>query len=141
MGSRRKGRIEAVCLLFQMDVCKNFDQVETVIERHFAHLAPESTPETRTFSEALCRGVVEKLEYIDEIIESSSTNWRMERMSEADRNILRLATYELSMNSDLAPQIIINEAIELGKMFGSEESSGFINGVLDGVLRKLGVRG
>ena len=77
------------------------------------------------------RGVWERLEQIDALIGEAAENWRVERMTLVDRNILRLGAYELSLGSDIPFAVAINEAVELGKRFGSEESGAFINGILD----------
>lgn len=74
-------------------------------------------------------------EEIDELIEEQARNWRLERMSVVDRNILRLAVYELLFEHDVPELVVIDEAIELAKTFGSDESGSFVNGVLDGLLK------
>jgi N utilization substance protein B len=87
----------------------------------------------RPFFSHLVRGVCDHLIEIDRIIRRHSENWRLERMSRVDRNILRLAVFEISYCPDIPPRVAINEAIELGKYFGSEESGAFINGILDSI--------
>ena len=77
------------------------------------------------------RGVWERLEEIDALIGEAAEHWRVERMTLVDRNILRLGAYELSFGSDIPFAVAINEAVELGKRFGSGESGAFINGILD----------
>ena len=73
------------------------------------------------------------LDAIDELIQRSSTHWKLDRMARVDRNILRLAVYEILRRADVPVRVTLNEAIELGKKYGSEESSSFVNGVLDRV--------
>ena len=83
------------------------------------------------FAFALCRGVFENLDTIDGIVNSCSEHWKVSRMSMIDRNILRLSVYEMAFLSDIPRAVTINEAIEVAKEFGSENSAAFINGVLD----------
>jgi transcription antitermination protein NusB len=78
-------------------------------------------------------GVREHLTEIDALIEEHSHNWRLDRMSKIDRNVLRLGIFELKHRADIPRKVTINEAVELGKTFGTEESSAFINGLLDRV--------
>jgi N utilization substance protein B len=125
MGSRTKAREVALQALYQQDTAggSGFE----VLSGHFDPLDGE----TRKFAEELVRGVVSERENIDGIIEKTSTNWKIERMARVDRNILRLAVFELMRLADVPVRVTLNEAIELGKKFGSEESSSFVNGILD----------
>jgi N utilization substance protein B len=95
----------------------------------------EKKPKPDKFMEELARGTVNNAEWIDKQIEAKSEHWRLERMPVVDRNILRLAIYELSQHSVAAP-IVIDEAMELARRFSSDESLAFINGVLDAVHRQ-----
>ncbi len=104
------------------------DAVEEVEE-------PQS-PEVRRFAEHLVNGVAEHLEEIDSLVNSYSTNWALDRMARVDLAILRLASFELLHCPDVPHNVVINEAIELGKRFGTEETPPFINGVLDHLSRK-----
>lgn len=83
----------------------------------------------------LVEGTVEHLEQIDALIRERADNWRLERMPAVDRNILRLAIFELLYEEDVPKLVVVDEAIELAKQFGSEQSSRFVNGLLDGLLR------
>ena len=83
------------------------------------------------FAEALVRGVVTNVGQIDDVIGRCSTNWKVPRMAIVDRNILRLATYELMHLGDIPPKVTLNEAIEIAKRYGAEDSGAFINGILD----------
>jgi N utilization substance protein B len=135
---RRSGRAAAVQVLYGLDAGGSPAAVDAALERHFDNLAPETRQETRRFAGALCRGVTEHLERIDAALERASTNWRVERMSRVDRSILRLAVYELHHGgAETPPAVVINEAIELGKQFGSTGSASFINGVLGRVVEQL----
>ena len=95
----------------------------------------ESKPKPDRFMEELARGTVANAENIDRTIEAKSEHWRLQRMPVVDRNILRLAIYELSQQAVPAP-IVIDEALELARQFSSDESLPFINGVLDAVHRQ-----
>ena len=98
----------------------------------------ENPPKPDKFMEELVRGTVASAASIDKQIEQKSEHWRLERMPVVDRNILRLAIYELSLNAIPAP-IVIDEALELARQFSSDESVSFINGILDAVRRDTAV--
>lgn len=85
----------------------------------------------QAFAEKIVRGVAANLQAIDDRIGQCSTNWKVPRMAAVDRNILRLATYELMHLGDIPPKVTLNEAIEIAKRYGTEESGAFINGILD----------
>ena len=89
------------------------------------------------FFNKLVTGVLGAIEEIDETIERFSSNWKISRMSCVDRNILRIAVYELLHCKEIPPKVSINEAIDVGKKFGTEESSAFINGILDSILNAI----
>jgi len=93
-------------------------------------LASDPPSDAGYYAEAV-RGVWERLEEIDALIGEAAVHWRVGRMTLVDRNILRLGAYELSLGSDIPFAVAINEAVELGKRFGAEESGAFINGILD----------
>lgn len=113
------------------DFWKNFkfrnDVLGEAVEEEDAQLKPE----VRHFAERLVCGVAENLEGIDEQLGSYSTNWALDRMSRVDLALLRLSAYELIYCLDVPHNVVINEAIEIGKRFGTEETPAFINGVLD----------
>jgi N utilization substance protein B len=96
------------------------------------------TPEETQFARRLVEGVQGARESIDGLIEKSSTNWRVTRMPLVDRNILRLAIYELMHCEDIPGAVSINEAVELAKRFGGSDSRAFVNGIVDRVGRELG---
>ena len=96
----------------------------------WAHFEPVDE-DTKAFAEALVSGAWREQTTIDQLIQRTSTNWKLERMARVDRNILRLAVYEILRRADVPVRVTLNEAIELGKKFGSEESTAFVNGVLD----------
>jgi N utilization substance protein B len=94
--------------------------------------------EGREYADALVRGVRDGAEKLDERIRAASQNWRLERMARIDRNALRLGTYELLTRTDVPRAVVLDEAVELAKRFGGEESSKFVNGVLDRIADDLG---
>ena len=98
-------------------------------------LSPESQAEIFEHAKKLVRGTVEHLAEIDELIISQADNWRLERMPPVDRNILRLGVYEFLYQADVPKLVVIDEAIELAKRYGSENSSSFVNGLLDGLIK------
>lgn len=106
----------------------------------FREMASEAAlpldPDVRAYAEELVQGVTKELEAVDGAIRKASLNWRLERMSRVDRNVLRIGAWELI--HDVPRAIAIDEAVELGKRFGSDESSSFVNGVLDRVASDLG---
>jgi N utilization substance protein B len=94
-------------------------------------------PETiREFAVSLARGVISRLAELDAHLVDQADNWRLERMAAVDRNLLRLALYELLFAAETPPAVVIDEAVEIAKRFGSERSSQFVNGVLDGFLHR-----
>lgn len=128
MGARTRARECALQALYQLDTSGG-DPKEAVrgVLAHFE----EADNETERFADELVRGVQSEKAQIDELIQRSSTHWKLDRMARVDRNILRLAVYEILRRADVPLRVTLNEAIELGKKFGSEESSAFVNGVLD----------
>ena len=136
MGARRKGREAALQMLYQMDVAGT--AAEDTIRAYWAHLGEGEDPVVGEFANVLVRGVEANREQIDGTIRDVSHHWRLERMTRVDRNILRLATFELLEMSDVPRRVTLNEAIELAKRFGSEGSAGFVNGVLDRIAGDVG---
>ena len=100
----------------------------------------EAEIEVKEFAQGLVEGVMREREALDRIIAGSVDNWRIDRMAVVDRNILRLAVYELAWLKDTPPVVVLDEAIEVGKKYGSEQSGSFINGILDAVRKRI-VRG
>jgi N utilization substance protein B len=133
MGKRREGREAAVQFLFQHDL-NSGRQAELVGD--FWELRP-STKEVREFCENLIKGVLANKESIDERIQKCTANYELNRIAAVDRNILRVAIYEMLFCNDVPPVVSINEAIEIAKKFGAEESGRFVNGILDRVKLDL----
>ena len=128
MGSRTKARECALQALYQLDTSGG--DGKTALDGILSHFE-DVDGETRSFASELVRGVQLDRMAIDDVIARSSTNWKIDRMARVDRNILRLAVFELLRRGDVPVRVTLNEAIELGKKYGSEESSAFVNGVLD----------
>jgi len=162
MGQRRRSREVALQVLYQLDMTGvSPEEGISLYYDHFA-LNKEADPETgeeytlpppdgslkpwsqetlraaRPFAELLVQGVCLHRDEIDGWIGSASENWRLDRMSVVDRNILRIAIYEMSYCEDIPPKVSINEAIDLAKRFSGQDSGPFINGVLDQVLAAMG---
>ncbi len=123
-------------MLFAMEATgQGADEVIAGFWRNF-----EGDPEGRSYAEAIVRGAGGMLADLDKRIGAASTNWRVERMSRVDRNLLRLGTYELAHRNDVPRAVVLDEAVELAKSFGSEDSSVFVNGVLARIADDLGRR-
>lgn len=134
MGVRRKGRETALQMMYQMDV--SGVSASQAIQYYWATLG--TSREGEEFANLLVRGYADCDSEIDETIRTVSQHWRLERMTIVDRNILRLATYELKKLDDVPRRVTLNEAVELAKRFGAEGSAGFVNGVLDRIASDLG---
>ena len=132
MGARRKARELALQMLYQHDLSGNAP--ETIVNT-FEELQ-KSKPNTREFAVKIFHGTVEHLTKIDEMIVAQADNWRLSRMAAVDRNIIRMSIYEFLHETDTPKLVIIDEAIEIAKKFGTQKSSQFINGILDGVLKR-----
>lgn len=138
MPSRRRSRHRALQILFQWDVARQ--PVEKAIDAFYYTLYSEEsdTPLPQDdFMEQLVKGAAAKSVEIDEHLQKHSAHWRLERMSIVDRNILRLAVYEM-METATPPPVVIDEALELARRFSGDESVAFINGVLDAVRKEIG---
>ena len=136
-GVRRQARAYALQILYARDVDAATD-VPSAVAQWDADFELELEPAAREFAQALLAAAVERAPAIDELIVSASKNWRLDRMSRVDRNILRLGTVELVAFADVPVKVVINEAVELAKRFGTAESSAFVNGVLDRIAGAVG---
>ncbi|MBI2213586.1 MAG: transcription antitermination factor NusB [Acidobacteria bacterium] len=132
MGARRKARELALQMLFQHDVAGN--DPDEIIET-FEDIQ-RVRPNIREFAIRVFRGTLEKQAEIDTIVVEQTENWRIERMPVVDRNLIRMAIYEMKYLDDTPKLVILDEAIEIAKRFGTNKSSQFINGILDGVLKR-----
>lgn len=133
MGKRRIARESTLQILFQLDFSDS--QPEKIIEEYWGYR--KASEEVRQYSDWLLKGVMSHREEIDRVIQSVSKHWRISRMAVVDRNILRMAVFELLFEQNVAPAIVINEAIEIAKKYSNEEAATFVNGVLDAVRKKL----
>jgi N utilization substance protein B len=133
MGKRREGREAAVQYLFSLDMHGKAEegQLETFWTLHTAKTS------TRLYAESLIKGVLEHQTAIDEQIRGCLVNFSFERLSTVDRNVLRMAVYELLYCPDVPPPVVLNEAIEVAKALSAGESGSFVNGVLDRLSKKL----
>ena len=130
---RRQARELAVCALFQVEFAPQVNLSELL-----QLLDSGQEVADLDYAELLVSGVIEHKEELDRLISSFSKHWSLSRMSVVDRNVLRMACFELRFGSEtIDSAVVINEAVAVGKKFGSSDSSSFINGVLDAVAREL----
>ncbi len=148
-GPRRRAREHALQVLFSLDLNPSLSAAQALAAfwRDFAREVrpPELDGDAEvdvprdvvTFTEQLVRGATDNLAEIDAIVQHASRNWRLERMARVDRNLLRLATFELRYVAEIPAKVVINEAIEIAKRFGAAESPAFVNGLLDRISQEL----
>ena len=133
MGTRRKAREKALQMLFQLDF--HGKDVEAIFATFWK--ANPVGQKVQDFAELLVRGTFAHQESIDRMIASTIENWTLKRLASVDKAILRFATYELMYVADIPPNVTINEAVEIAKSYGTEESGRFVNGVLDRIREKF----
>lgn len=147
MRKRTKAREFALQILYQEDI--SHAELGEVFEDFWKEkkdllLSPdEETPaeehendtDVQQYTERIVRGTIEKLDWIDKTIEKFTEHWEIKRMAYVDRNILRLATYELIFMDEIPVKVAINEAVELAKRYGESDSSKFVNGILDKIAK------
>ncbi|OGP90840.1 MAG: transcription antitermination factor NusB [Deltaproteobacteria bacterium RBG_16_47_11] len=133
MTKRRRSRESALQVLYQWDITQQDTQKGLAhFKEHFL-LNQESDP----FLEQIVQGVLTHCQEIDRLIEQYSENWRLGRITSIDRTILRIAIFELLYCEEIPPKVTLNEAVDLGKRFGTEHSGSFINGILDRILNEV----
>jgi len=133
MASRRKSREYAMQMLYEWEVGKYTPaQVTSTF-----FLGKKVEPEVERFARDLFEGAVNRLDELDRLVRERAENWRLERLAAVDRNILRLALYELLHHPETPPAAVINEALEIARRFSGEDSVEFVNGVLDGIRKTL----
>jgi len=158
MGKRREARERAVQFLFQYDLCPPEDMERALNEfwdtQRAAAIADDKGPahwgqpielppptadeaEERLFAEPLIRGTLEHRDAVDEHIKKHVKNWELHRIAAVDRNIMRLAIYEMLYRDDIPPVVSINEAVDIAKKFSTQDSGKFVNGVLDKIKGEL----
>ena len=133
MGTRRQSRELAMQALFYMDMQKKVS--EEMLEYFCGCFC--TSKKSRPFLIKLVNGVIEKKGRIDGLVERFSQNWKIDRMSCVDRNVMRIAVYEMLYCDDIPPKVSINEAVDIGKKFGTQESGAFINGIMDSIRESL----
>lgn len=135
MGVRRKSREAALQFLFQEDFKLEDGHLEdNLIERFEAFCTLyQVNRKARPYAQDLLQGIVKIRSEIDALIGQAASNWRLSRLASTDRNILRLAVYEMIAENEIPDQVAINEAVEIAKRFAGDDSPAFINGVLDAV--------
>jgi len=137
VGSRRKAREKALQILFQLDF--RDDDIDAIRREFWS--GNRAGQKVREFADKLVMGTYANRETIDNLIRSTVEHWSMDRLASVDRAILRCATYELMYMPEIPPKVTINEAIEIAKTFGTDESGRFINGILDKIREKAGQPG
>ena len=137
MGKRRSSRELALKFLYQFELNGGDldEQIKLFLERNSSQEGVEN------FMKELVVSLINKREEIDEIIQKYSDHWVLDRMTVIDRNILRIGTCELLFNFSTPPKVVINEAIDIAKKYGNEDSPEFINGILDKVYNEIGQKG
>ncbi|HPM41520.1 MAG TPA: transcription antitermination factor NusB [bacterium] len=133
MGNRRQARECALQMLYQLDMSRG--ETDEVVARFWQ--TNEADTDVRAFADELVRGVVKNMGELDDLLSSHSTNWKISRMAAVDKNVLRLAAYELTSRPDIPVKVTINEAVEIAKRFGTAESGAFVNGILDNIAGKV----
>ena|SRR6266436_3356376 len=136
MGTRRKGRELALQALYQIEITG--DASIAAVELFLSHF--EGSAEAKEFARRLVSGVVSQRAEIDRLIQQCTDHWKLMRMAKVDLVILRMASYELVFCPDIPLNVSLDEAIEIGKRFGTDDSANFINGVLDQVAHSSGAK-
>jgi N utilization substance protein B len=133
LGKRRRSREFALQVLYQLEILKQDPtKVLTTTKENF--LTKDHDFE---FAERIVLGIQKNINEIDSLIKRYSEHWRLDRMTIIDRNILRMALFELLYCDDIPPKVTLNEAVSLGKKYGTEESGSFINGILDRIQKEV----
>jgi transcription antitermination protein NusB len=137
MGKRRSSRELALKFLYQFELNEGDldEQIKLFLERN----SPQEDVEN--FMKGLVVSLIDKMQEIDKTIQKFSDHWVLDRMTVIDRNILRIGTFELLFSFSTPPKVVINEAIDIAKKYGNEDSPQFINGILDRVYKEIGQKG
>jgi len=134
LGQRRKAREAAIRILYQCDIHEDWD-VDAVVEEYIQE-NPTVAAEEREFFLALARGVAEHKEEVDLELGQALVNWQLERLGYMERNILRIGAFEVLLQDFTPDKVAVDEAVEMAKQYCDKESSGLINGVLQGVMNR-----
>lgn len=133
--SRKWAREKAMTLIYQVDV--NVNKAQDTINNFFEHEEAEMSSEDKEYITECVTGVEENLKEINDLIEKYSKGWKLNRIAKVDLAILRLSVYEMLKRSDVPNVVAVNEAIELAKKFGGENSASFVNGILGSAIKEL----
>ncbi len=133
MRKRTKAREYALKVLYQMEMTKD-GHAEAL--KSFWEREPEKEESVKEFASQLVKGVADNIKEIDEAITKYATNWQIGRMAVVDRNILRMATFEMLHLDDIPPKVSVNEAVDMAKKYGDKDSGKFVNGILDKIIKK-----
>jgi transcription antitermination protein NusB len=136
MGARRRARGYALQVLYALDMNRD-EHARMALDRYTNWFDLGLEPRSVAFATDLVTRVTDHLAEIDALVQGASRNWRLERMSRVDRNVLRLAAGELRFSTDVPVKVVINEAVELAKRFGAGESPAFVNGILDRIAQNV----
>ncbi len=137
MGTRRRARELALQLLYQFELTNaSPEEMQAGFEEW-----RNASDEVREFADTLLRGTLSRIDELDEELGRQTTHWRLERLAAVDRNILRLAMYELICETGTPHAVVIDEAIEIAKKYGTKDSGRFVNGVLDGFVKRRSAAG
>jgi N utilization substance protein B len=131
MGKRRRGREAALRMLFEIDVGKM--PVDEVVERHLADSGLD--PDSAAFARQLAEGAVQERQRIDDLLSHYAREWSLSRMANVDRNVLRLAAFEILCLPDIPASVSVDEAVEMAKKYSTAESGKFVNGILGNLIR------
>ena len=134
MRKRTQARECALQILYQLDITKN--DYRDSLKLYWQNQEELPADDIREFAESLVKGVMDNIATLDETISKYATNWQINRMAIVDRNILRIATYELLFLKDIPPKVSINEAIDIAKKYGEKDSGKFVNGILDKINKE-----
>ena len=133
MRKRTKARECALQVLYQIDITKN--DCKYCLQDYW-HVNKDVDRTITEFANGLVKGTIDNVKKIDKVISGYATNWNIGRMAVVDRNILRLATYELLFLEEIPPKVSINEAVDIAKKYGDKDSGKFVNGILDKISKK-----
>lgn len=139
--SRRLARESAIQFLYSTDFNKN-ENTDLMLEEFMEDKLPDSMKKADIkFAEEIIKGTIEKLQNIDQLIQSNTTGWTKDRIAKVDLAILRLALYEILFRNDIPDSVAINEAVEIAKKYSTDESGSFVNGILGKIIRESGIKG
>jgi len=133
MRKRTLARECALKILYRIEIAK--ESADSSVQDFWSKSGKSINKDVRDFTDSLVRGTVENIKAIDEVISKYADNWNISRMAVIDRNIMRMAVYEMLYRDDIPPNVSINEAIELAKKYGDVDSGKFVNGILDKIKK------